>query len=94
MEQVRQYKAIAQDWLYQRYIRPHVDKEAIEQERLAVDHQQALTLTGLTLDQLKTELHVVTERLDRKLYRGDEQQRLLERQDKLMFMIKKMGRSK
>jgi len=93
MELVTHYRTLAQDWLYRRYIRPHTDKEGLAQEAAEADHALAMAIPAhMTLDQLKAEHHVVTTRLDRNMYRESERDRLLERQDKMEFMIKKMGR--
>lgn len=93
MEQVAKYTAVSRTWLESKWHELRKDKEQTELERQIADHKLAMTITGLTLDQLRTEHHVVTQQLDRNLWKTDEDKaRLLERQDKLEFMIKKEER--
>ena len=73
--------------LYSKDARQVLEAILIEQQRLdSLDH------TGMTLDQLKTEHHVVSQRLIRGIYRDDTKADLEERQDKLLLSIKRKER--
>ena len=72
---------------YNKEARIAKDQTLAEQARLdSLDH------TGMTLDQLKAEYHVVNQRLARGIYRDDTKADLEERQDKLLLSIKRKER--